>query len=105
MSYDVHLEDERGETVGELDANCTWNIRPMIVAASGGTGPAEWDGMVARDVALTCGNVISAFQADPAKFRAMNPANGWGSFEGCRRFIREIEDACIDYPDAILRVT
>lgn len=107
MSYDVHLEADLGGSepvrVGHLDANYTWNVCPMFVAASG-CSPNDWDGKPASEVRETCCQILAAFNADPATYRAMNPANGWGNFEGARNFIQKIADACELAPRATVRV-
>lgn len=107
MSYDVWLEADLGGkepvSLRTLDANYTWNISPMITAAVGHT-PSDWDGVLAAQVAEITSTILSAFNADPAKFRALNPDNGWGDFEGARAFIQKINDACRDAPAAIMRV-
>lgn len=43
---------------------------------------------------------IRAMLADPERFRAHNPANGWGDYEGFLAFCRRLADACEEYPDA-----
>lgn len=107
MSWDVHLEANLGGAhpirVGDLDANYTYNVSPMFAAVIG-TGLNELDGITAREMVAKCSAILEAFAADPGKFRAMNPENGWGDFEGAREFIRKIQDACADAPDATVRV-
>jgi len=34
-----------------------------------------------------------------------NPKNGWGDYEGLVRFVKEYLKACIDYPDAEIKVS
>lgn len=107
MSYDVHLEADLGGAepvrVGSLDANYTYNVTPMFAAACG-SSPSAWDGKPASDVHVTCCVILAAFNGNPSKYRAMNPSNGWGDFEGARTFIQEIADACAASPRATVRV-
>lgn len=109
MSYDVYLVADLGGpepiTLGILDANMTWNLRPMFAAVNDGDGPQEWDEKPARDVAEILTRTIAAFDADPDKFRAMNPPNGWGTFEGAREFAQEVLAACLIAPNAVVRVS
>lgn len=109
MSYDVHLEIDAGGaepvSLAILNENMTWNVRPMFKAAIGEEGFCNnWDGLSAAIAADRCRRTLDAFNADPAKFRALNPANGWGDFEGAREFIQLINDACVLAPNATLRV-
>lgn len=43
--------------------------------------------------------------SDPKRFRAFNPSNGWGSYEGLVEFVRRYLEACIENPDATIRVS
>jgi len=108
MSYDVHLDIDAGGpepvALAILDANMTWNLRPMFAECNNGDGPQEWDGKAAREVAEILMRTLAAFNADPAKFKAMNPANGWGDFDGARRFAMTVLDACHAAPNATVRV-
>jgi hypothetical protein len=108
MSYDVYLVADLGgpELVGVdgLSANMTWNLRPMFAAVNDGSGPQEWDGQSARIVAEILTRTLAAFDAEPDKFRAMNPPNGWGTFEGAREFAQEVLAACLNAPNAVVRV-
>ena len=106
MSYDVHLEADLGAgfiRVGYLDSNMTWNIAPIVQRACG-TSPSQWDGMTAGDVAKIAATVAGEIERDPATYEALNPANGWGSADGCLKWMREICDACRTAPNAIFRV-
>lgn len=109
MSYDVHLEigvgGDEPARLGFLDANYTWNVYPMFKAALGDEGFCnDWDGLRAEIAADRCERTLAAFDADPDRFRALNPENGWGNYEGARAFIQAIGDACAKAPLATLRV-
>lgn len=109
MSYDVHLEADLGGeepvNLGILDENYTWNVYPMFRLALGEEGFCNgWDGLSAAVAAMRCARTLAAFDADPDAYRALNPANGWGDFDGARRFIEAIREACVKAPNATLRV-
>lgn len=109
MSWDVHLEADLGGPaplrVGDLDANYTWNVHPMFQAAIGEEGFCNaWDGLSASVAVERCTRILAAFEAEPDRFIALNPANGWGDFDGARRFVQTIHDACAEAPHATLRV-
>jgi len=66
-------------------------------------GPAWWkrlDGMTGAQGAEYLGLIITGLEADPARFRAMNPANGWGTYDGLLLVLREMYEhsraACCD---------
>src|SRR5262249_54871683 len=41
--------------------------------------------------------------ADPNKYKAFNPPNGWGDYAGLVRFVRSYLAACQEYPEAEVR--
>lgn len=43
--------------------------------------------------------------AEPEKYKAFNPANGWGSYDGLVEFVREYLAACEEYPEAVVEVS
>lgn len=107
MSYDVYLVADVGGPepvyLNLLDVNVTYNLTPMFIAA-GGSSPRDWNDKPASEVREQCLAVLTAFNADQAKFEALNPANGWGDFNGARAFIQEVADACAKAPRATVRV-
>lgn len=48
---------------------------------------------------------LSAMEADPERFKKLNPQNGWGDYNGFLMFVSEYLQACRDYPDAEIRVS
>lgn len=51
---------------------------------------------------VECG--IVAMKADPEKYRAMNPDNGWGNYEGALAYLEWLAQGCRDYPGAEVTV-
>lgn len=109
MSYGCYLEiDTGGEhkaTVCEI-GNMTSNVGKMFALALGKRLP-EFTGTTGADlapilaVALTC-------MRDPeneATYRAMEPANGWGSLAGAQQYLEKILSACVLHPKASLYVS
>ncbi len=41
---------------------------------------------------------------EPGRFKKLNPSNGWGSYEGLVKFVKNYLAACIENPDAIIEV-
>ena len=48
---------------------------------------------------------LSLLLAEPDRFKALNPTNGWGTYDGFVRFVREYLDACKTYPRASIHVS
>lgn len=108
MSWDVYLTVDTGSPEPQCigDAwNCTYNVAPMFYAALPiESGLRGLDGMPAAAAADALCHAIRAMEDDPAKYRAMNPANGWGSYESALEFLRNIHDACVEHPKCSVRV-
>jgi hypothetical protein len=47
---------------------------------------------------------LTKLKADPDKYKRLNPANGWGDYEGLVKFVSCYLEACIDNPDATVEV-
>lgn len=52
---------------------------------------------------LTVG--LDKLRSEPDKFKAFNPPNGWGDYEGLVEFVANYLNACQEYPDAEVRVS
>lgn len=107
MSWDATLTDDRGHTEG--DWNCTHNVAPMIYDAIERSSTIEplteresWydrlNGMTGTDGRDYLTTIICALEADPARYEAMNPPNGWGSYDGLLGVLREMRDRVPDWP-------
>lgn len=59
----------------------------------------------AADLIPDLERAVTAMEADPDRFAAMNPENGRGSSESALRFIRHILAACREYPEALVYVS
>ena len=47
---------------------------------------------------------LALLVSKPAKFKLLNPANGWGSYDGLVKFVAEYLEACKLNPDAYISV-
>ena len=103
MSYDVWLETELGEVTDAR--NYTYNISPMLRLAWDGGSLTDLNGKTAKE-ALPFIEFAACMIANDAnnRFTALNPPNGWGSREGCVRWLREIAHDCREWPEAIVRI-
>lgn len=102
----VLVMDAGGPEPVELDGlheNYTYNCSGMLVEAVG-TSLSEMDGWTGERVAEALGRAVEDMTVNPAKYRAMNPPNGWGDADGWRAYLSKIRDACIAAPRATLDV-
>lgn len=59
-------------------------------------GPAWWrrlDGTSGADGAAYLDKIVTALEARPTVYRAMNPENGWGDYDGLLEVLRGMRDA------------
>jgi len=59
----------------------------------------------ARDLVEILRAGVARLRADPVKYRARNPDNGWGTYEGLIRFTEDYLSACEANPDAVVEVS
>lgn len=105
MSWDVSLVDPvplRDEV--EL-GNYTWNCAPMLHEAGLPESLSSLRGWRAGDAAPLLESVMQAWNADPDRYRELNPSNGWGNFDRFRIWIGNILEACREHPNYTLWVT
>lgn len=48
---------------------------------------------------------LALLEAKPGTFKAFNPVNGWGSYEGLVKFVRAYLEACEQWPEAEIGVS
>jgi hypothetical protein len=85
------------------DRNITHNLAQM--AGQAGIYEALWRpeeiGITkARDLIGPLQTGLDLLKSDPARFKAFNPANGWGDYDGLVDFVSSYLRACRGYPDA-----
>lgn len=47
---------------------------------------------------------LALLQSEPERFKAFNPSNGWGTYEGLCQFVADYLSACISCPEAEVSV-
>lgn len=70
----------------------------------GGSGLHGLSGLRCSDVAPLLREAVDAMDAREAVIRPLEPANGWGSFDGARRYLRQIAEECEAHPTGALAV-
>lgn len=101
MSYDVTLRRLSGDEL--FWRNYTSNTSRMWKEA--GVDLRNYHAGPARALRDALAPAIAAMFADPAKFEAMEPANGWGDFTTTVDFLVAIWRACNEYPYALVEVS
>lgn len=98
-----------GEALGEVySRNITHNLNKMADAAGlyqAMWRPDELGATKAHQIAGLLRAGLAELKADPAKFKLLNPSNGWGDYEGLVDFVEEYLAACEKHPDADISVS
>lgn len=91
MSYDISFKcrvhnTDRYITVGECEANITWNLRDMIVKSTNLEWKNEENNGLCKDVVPKIADGLAELIKYPEKYKKYEAENGWGTIEGCKRF-------------------
>ena len=62
--------------------------------------PGEIDITKAKQLIEPLQNGLILLENEPERFKKFNPENGWGSYEGLVRFVKDYLEACKQYPEA-----
>lgn len=98
MSYDIHLE--MTVDIG----NYTSNVAPMWTKALG-YRLADLHTKTADDALDDLRRAVQHMQDHPDVYRALEPSNGWGSYDGALDYLRRLLDACTTHPEAMIRIS
>lgn len=105
MSYDISVYVTKpGTEVGDAEnglhvievGNYTSNVAPMWRDALGDVALGnliDRDGRAATLAPLVRAGV-ERMEADPDRYRAMNPENNWGDYDGALAYLRNLAEAC-----------
>ncbi len=103
MGWDIWAEiDAGGEekvSIGE-SYNYTYNTSPMLYDV--GIDWKELTGKPLSEVVPILQAGLEKLKANPEKYEAMNPENGWGSYEGLVAKLTQIIEEYKQYPKAEL---
>jgi hypothetical protein len=97
MSYDISLGIRvRDQWYDIIEVgNMTSNVAPMWRLASPHTdGLAGMHGMSAEEAFPHISLLAYEMTQNPDKYRALNPDNGWGSYEGALNYVIEFGMYC-----------
>lgn len=107
MSYDISFKvkveglEDRYVSVGECDANTTWNLRDMIVYSTDLEWKNETNNGLCKDVIPHIIDGLYELNRHPQKYEKYEAKNGWGKIKDCKRFFSDIisawNDFCEDY--------
>lgn len=96
MSYDITFKvkveglENRYVSVGDCEANITWNVGEMIRKSTSLEWKNEENNGLCKDIIPYIANGLAELIKHPAKYKQYESPNGWGTIEGCKRFFTQI---------------
>ena len=75
-------------TIAGPDRNYTYNLAEMWAEA--GLRLPDCDGKLARDALKLLSPALALLEGNPEHFQPLEPANGWGTYEGGISFLRSL---------------
>ena len=107
MSLDVYLSKKVTETQQVFTGNITHNLTAMAAAAGIYKHlwrPEELGITRAAELIEPLSKGLELLLAEPDRFKAMNPSNGWGTYENLVYFVSNYIGACKKHPDADVEI-
>ena len=113
MSWDADLIDDRGHTEGEWNYthNCNgmanavldpeYEQRTVFAEVFDRKHVSWWkrlDGLSGPEGAALLDRIIRGLEADPERFRALNPENGWGDYDSFVKVLTDMRNAVPEWP-------
>ena len=83
------------------ESSPTYNLGPMWRAA-GVPFDEGIEGKRGRELLDDLRVSLATLRADPARFKAMNPPNGWGDYDGLCDVVQRMIEAIEKYPEAVV---
>jgi len=100
MSYNISLIQK--VTVGDV-GNYTYNVSSMYYEALG-MMLSDLNGKYAYDIIPIIAKGLADMANNPDKYKAMNPANGWGNYDGALNYLGKLLNECLNHPEAQIEV-
>lgn len=77
-------------SVGDCEANITWNLRDMIIKSTGLEWRNEENNGLCKDIIPHIVDGLAELMEYPSKYKKYEAENGWGTIEGCKHFFARI---------------
>ncbi len=90
------------------EANVTHNLTRMARAAGIYEvcwRPEEIGATKAKDIIEPLAAGVAWLERNPGEASLHNPSNGWGNYDGFLMWVRRYLDACLEHPEADIRVS
>lgn len=67
--------------------------------------PDEIGIIKASDLIEPLRKALTLLESDPERFKAFNPSNNWGNYDGFVNFVKEYQAACVRWPAAEISIS
>ena len=106
MSLDLYMVIKSCEHCGQSQTtdslNMTYNLWPMWAEIfPGAEQMCDIDDMSGDEAEPYLKIALRRLNKNSEKFKAFNPANGWGTYEDFVKYIENLIKLCKEYPDGI----
>lgn len=104
----VKFKEEEQETNTVYHDNITHNVNNMAEEAGIYEHlwrPDEIQVTKAKELIEPLRQGLHNLKLEPTRYKAFNPENGWGSYEGLVKFVENYLNACYEYPEAEVNVS
>lgn len=108
MSYDVSLVINTGKIEHEVVdcGNYTSNVYKMYRKAfKSENGIKELIDKKADYATIILPDVIKDMEDNAEEYKALNPSNGWGDYEGALAYLKTILKWCIIHPNCTIKIS
>lgn len=117
VSYEVWAGSTQADPIRKEEStenrNFTWNVMPMYYQALQRVAKDLYDSIQSfsnlterptKDLVEPLARMVADMERYPALYKALNPINGWGDYEGALENLRNMRDTCRDHPDGTFRI-
>lgn len=101
MSLDIGVKAIREIRI--YDSNITYNLADIYYKCIDG-GFKTLNEMTCKEALPILNKAIENMIENEKEYRKLEPSNGWGTYEGLLKELRELRTCCEENPDGIIEV-
>lgn len=103
MSWDVKLKAKREIIL--FQTNITYNLADMYYKCiDKKLGLKKLNGLSSKEALPIVKRAIEDMIENKEEYEKLNPSNGWGSYAGLLRDLRNLKESCEQIPDGVIEV-
>lgn len=103
MSWDVKLKAKREIIL--FQTNITYNLSDMYYKCiDKELGLKKLNGLSSKEALPIVKRAIEDMIENKEEYEKLNPSNGWGSYDGLLRDLRNLKESCEQIPDGVIEV-